>query len=114
MMVRQRVIDRDHGKCVKCGRVVWNAIPVAQYSIHHRVPRGMGGANRGLAEDMSNLVLLCGTGTTGCHGWVESNRRKAREEGWLVSRHADPSEVPVSYWDGNQYLLGSDGTRCVG
>jgi 5-methylcytosine-specific restriction endonuclease McrA len=33
--------------------------------LHHIVPRSLGG------DDVAaNLVLLCGTGTTGCHGHV--------------------------------------------
>jgi hypothetical protein len=36
-------------------------------SLHHMVPRSLGG------DDVAdNLVPLCGTGTTGCHGLVEA------------------------------------------
>ena len=38
------------------------------------------------ANTGANLVLMCGTGTTGCHGWAESNRAQAHDEGWLVHR----------------------------
>lgn len=44
----------------------------------------------------SNLVLLCGSGTTGCHGWVHSNVRVATELGLIVSQWGVPSEVPVT------------------
>jgi hypothetical protein len=34
----------------------------------------------------SNLLAVCGDGTTGCHGWMEAHRREAREVwGWEVT-----------------------------
>ena len=36
-------------------------------SLHHLVPRSLGGD-----DTADNLVGLCGTGTTGCHGRVEA------------------------------------------
>ena len=45
-------------ECVICGGI--------DISIHHILPRGQGG------DDVwENLVPLCGSGTTGCHGGVE-------------------------------------------
>ena len=45
-------------ECVICGEI--------DISIHHVLPRGQGG------DDVwENLVPLCGSGTTGCHGGVE-------------------------------------------
>lgn len=46
----------------------------------------------------ANGLLLCGTGTTGCHGWVESNRSEARAQGFLVSANGrlKASEVAVT------------------
>lgn len=46
-------------ECVICGSI--------NISIHHILPRGQGG------DDVwENLVPLCGSGTTGCHGGVEA------------------------------------------
>jgi hypothetical protein len=46
----------------------------AGLSAHHVLPRGRGG------DDVTaNLVALCGSGTTGCHGDVEHYRGDARK-----------------------------------
>ncbi|MFD9950536.1 HNH endonuclease [Nonomuraea sp. NPDC059023] len=83
--LRALVETRDKG-CVRCGAVVARD----EDSIHHRVPRGRGGENT--AE---NLLLLCGSGTTGCHGWTEKNRAEAYQLGYLVHTGIDPLNVPV-------------------
>jgi 5-methylcytosine-specific restriction endonuclease McrA len=42
---------------------------------HHLVPKDYGG------DDVAaNLVPLCGSGTTGCHGRVEARHRRTRSE----------------------------------
>jgi 5-methylcytosine-specific restriction endonuclease McrA len=84
--VRAQVEARDGNRCVKCGQ------PVArdEDSIHHRWPRGRGGTN-----DVENLILLCGTGTTRHHGWVEKNRAVSYKLGYLVETGIDPADVPV-------------------
>lgn len=81
--------ERANGRCEVCG------LPIAMdrwpgYSRHHRLPRGRGGHNR-----LSNLLLLCGTGTTGCHGLIESQRALAYGNGWLVHTGDEPTEIPV-------------------
>lgn len=85
--LRTQVEARDGNRCVRCGT------PAArdEDSLHHRVPRGRGGVNT--AE---NLIVLCGTGTTGCHGWVEKNRAAAYKLGYLVETGIDPLDVPVA------------------
>ena len=84
---RRLVIDRDGGVCRMCGRAGTN--------VHHRRPRGMGGTRDPETNSPANLVLLCGSGTTGCHGWIESHRAEAMAAGWLVSKWADPSTTPI-------------------
>ena len=86
---REQVRWRDRDRCRRCGKPTWQ--------IHHRKPRGMGGTRDPLINSPANLVLLCGSGTTGCHGWVESHRTEAREQGWLVSQHADPRYQPIDH-----------------
>lgn len=66
----------------------------------------MGGTRR--PDTCANLLLLCGSGTTGCHGWVESNRFAARAVGLLVSQRADPAQVPVLL-RGGWWLLTEEG-----
>lgn len=92
--VRRLVIERDRGRCRRCGG--------PGGSIHHRLPRGMGGTRWAGIHSPELLVLLCGDGTTGCHGWIESNRAEALRLGWLLSRHLfgiDPEQVPLRWAD---------------
>lgn len=49
----------------------------------------MGGTTDPAINDPRNLVTLCGSGTTGCHGWVESQRDRARQLGWLIDSLSD-------------------------
>lgn len=42
-------------------------------SLHHVYPRGQGGDDTAV-----NLIALCGSGTTGCHGRVEAHDPAAR------------------------------------
>jgi hypothetical protein len=55
----------------------------------------MGGSSSGLTDHPANLVLLCGTGTTGCHGWIERYRRSAYALGWLLKQWRDPLTSPI-------------------
>lgn len=84
--LRALIIERDQGCCTRCGQEIHEY----NYSLQHRLPRGRGGPHT--AE---NLCLLCGSATTGCHGWAESQRAQATYEGWLVPSGIDPAEYPV-------------------
>lgn len=56
-------------------------------NMHHRVKKGR-------VWRPSNVLDACGSGTTGCHGYVEANPRWANEEGlWLRSEDGDPAQV---------------------
>lgn len=97
--VRLLVIERADACCERCGiRLTSAAQQALGYSIHHRRPRGMGGTVRTDANSPANLLLLCGSGTTGCHGWAEANREVALEQGFLVRQADDPASVPVEVW----------------
>lgn len=74
--------DRDHGRCVRCYAMGGNR--------HHRKRRSQGGKDLG-----SNLILLCGSGTTGCHGYVHAHPEESYIKGWLVSGDADPALIPI-------------------
>lgn len=78
--------ERDGGCCVKCGRA-------GVMSRDHRLNRSQGGLTT-----TANLQLLCGTGTTGCHGWFTSHPAEAVREGWGVPMWADPHEYPARRW----------------
>jgi hypothetical protein len=69
----------------------WTAV----HSYHHRQPRGMGGTSRPDVHAAYQLLLLCGSGITGCHGRVERLRETAYAAGWLVKHGHDPADVPV-------------------
>lgn len=85
-------------------------IPRSKVSVHHRVPRKMGGTTDRNVNGLSRIMLICGTGTSGCHGWIESNRDEARGNGWLVPRlgtgEVDAEAVPLVIPDrpGKVYL----------
>lgn len=103
---RAVVLQRDEFTCVRCGKAI--DYPFGDYSIHHRRARGMGGSKRPETDLPANLVLLCGSGTTGCHHAVESDRLRATADGFLVSQWADPELIPVRTYRG-KVLLSNDG-----
>lgn len=85
-----RLVDeRDECSCVRCGR--W--LQGRPASRHHRKRRSQ--AARGEVHSPANLILLCGTGTTGCHGWVHAHPVEAREHGWMLRSTDDPKAVPM-------------------
>ena len=88
--------ERAHGRCERCGRTLADGFP---FSRHHRRPRGMGGSTVEWINDITNLLLLCGSATTpdGCHAWVESHRAESYDAGWLIHQNSPyaPEELPV-------------------
>lgn len=94
---RRAIFHRDNWACRRCGR----AGTTYPLTIHHRRPRSMGGTRSVAINGPSNLVTLCGSGTEGCHGWVESNRKIAYALGWLVPSWADPEEWPIRFAEGH-------------
>lgn len=91
------ILERDRGCCSRCGKHVTQLERGRDWSIHHRAGRGIGGSKAEWVNAASAGVILCGSGTTGCHGVVESNRATAREAGWIVSRNgiARPTDIPI-------------------
>lgn len=81
---------RDTG-CHRCGLPYGS---IHWWSHHHRRSRGMGGSNE--CDTAANIIVLCGSGTTGCHGWVTSHPTESAEAGWVV-RHGTrgPSTTPM-------------------
>lgn len=93
-----QIIDRDGASCVMCGSNVNLDARGADWSIHHRRPRGMGGSRSAEVSCPANGLVLCGSGTTGCHGRVEASRSWAMTHGFLVPQWRDPELVPVVHW----------------
>ena len=58
-------------QCALCGSRATNW--------HHRLNRSKGGP-----DDAFNLAPLCGSGTTGCHGWVTEHPREAEKVGMYI------------------------------
>lgn len=85
--VRVIVYDRAIWEGETTARCEWCTVVVrfVDFSMHHRLPGQMGGDTRSYWHP-SRIMLLCGSGTTGCHGRVESNRAAAYDLGLLVRR----------------------------
>ncbi len=68
--VGRRVASREEWEKLRIRKLAGCRIcgaGASQCSLHHLVPRSLGG------DDVdTNLVALCGTGTTGCHGKIEA------------------------------------------
>lgn len=101
--VRALVAKRDCQTCVVCGGPSTNQ--------HHRQNRGSGGSSLAAINSPANLLSVCGSGTTGCHGWIESHRTGAEAAGYIVRRPTDPASVPVRVHGVGLVLLTADGRR---
>lgn len=78
---RAAVNERDQGACVRCGQrgTNWD----------HRKNRSQGGR-----WEASNGQVMCGSGTTGCHGWKTENPAEAMGLGFAVPSYARPELWP--------------------
>lgn len=77
--------QRSDGWCEKCG--YYRAT-----NAHHRKNRSQGGD-----DALSNLLHLCGSGTTGCHGYITEHPTESYHYGWSVRSTDDPAVKPVMY-----------------
>lgn len=110
-VTRALVAERANWCCELCGRSLYT-VEVGwtfDHSFHHRRPRGMGGTNRPESNSPANLLLVCGTATTGCHSWIETNRARAIARGYLVPQVTEPADVVVELHAG-RVTLAEDGT----
>ncbi|BCP41391.1 hypothetical protein MINTMi27_14840 [Mycobacterium intracellulare] len=93
---RETVKNRAEGMCERCCRST-------SLTLHHRKKRSQGGA-----WTPTNILALCGHGTSGCHGWVEHNPNAAELEGLHVRPWQNPDELRVLY-RGAWAMLTADG-----
>lgn len=83
-IARDLVYARSGRRCERCGRrrgTNW----------HHRKAAGR-------IWTPENGLDLCGSGTTGCHGWVTHHPTLAKRYGWSVSNYDAPLLAPVVVW----------------
>lgn len=71
----------------------------------------MGGSKDPNANLPANILLLCGSGTDGCHGWVESNREKSYLTGLLLHKWQTPDTEPVELFSGTRLLDNGGGAQ---
>jgi len=93
------VLERDQHSCVCCGENL-QGIRGRDWSLHHRRGRGMGSTRRPETNLPANLVSVCGSGSTGCHGWLTENPALGREQGLVLTQQDDPAGVPAATWYG--------------
>lgn len=89
---------RSDGVCEVCSRA-------RATNAHHRKNTSQGGL-----WTPSNLLHLCGSGTTGCHGHITTNPQISRDQGWAVPSWRNPEEVPVWVARRGYVLLTNIGT----
>lgn len=88
--VPQRIKDAVDARDKQTDRMTGQFLGGAR-NLHHRQLRSRGGRH-----EISNLVTLSGSGTTGTHGWVHGHPLAATRLGFLVpSWIHDPGTVPV-------------------
>lgn len=108
------ILERDGHACARCGGGLWGDRGRG-WSIQHRRARGAGGTQRPDTNAPHNGIALCGSATTGCHGYVEAHPREAEDNGFRVPQNGDPAKAPVNHahLGPNTYLWpnGSWGSR---
>ena len=88
---REAVCNRSGGRCEICGEIATN--------MHHRKKRSQGGQ-----WSPANVLHLCGTGTTGCHGYFENHPKVAYLLGVSIRRNQNPANVAVRTPHGDLWL----------
>lgn len=102
--VVEAVLERENYSCALCGMGIGPDGRGVSWSIHHRLRR-----SQGVDHSIQNLLLLDGSGTTGCHGRVHAEPAAAREGGWMLSGRQEPLAVPVLVAGQRWVFLGADG-----
>lgn len=102
------VFARAGYRCERCFKQLHGVFGV---SVHHRRPRMMGGSRNEKLHLPANLIVLCGSGTSGCHGWVESNRDKSRDHGYLIQKVDSAEIIPFRDDAGMWYLIDNNGQK---
>ncbi|HEY5785857.1 MAG TPA: hypothetical protein VIT65_13870 [Microlunatus sp.] len=82
---RDIVAQRSGGRCEAVIDYVCTGIAE---SMHHR-------RKHGRVWKPSNVIHVCGSGTTGCHGWIEAHPEKAHSLGLWLWDYEDPDAESI-------------------
>lgn len=102
---RAIVDERSSGLCEVRFEQVCRGVSESK---HHRRKEGQGGR-----WVPSNIVGICGDGTTGCHGYIEANPVAAKKRGLWLYHGSHPLLTPAKLtWRGmtGWYLLDDEGS----
>jgi hypothetical protein len=103
---RAAIYEAGGGRCIGCGS--------AQVTAQHRHARGMGGTSNVEVSKAVNGIPLCGSGTTGCHGWAELHPLMAELLGWRLMNGRTSYLEPWWSRDGwHRWWLDADGVPLV-
>lgn len=80
---RELLYVRSGLVCEICGRARGT-------NAQHRKNRSQGGL-----WALSNLIHVCGSGTTMCHGFIHANPARSYACGWSVRGSMDPKDMPA-------------------
>lgn len=80
---RERLYERSGRICEVCGAA-------RATNAQHRKNRSQGGD-----WSLSNLLDVCGSGTTGCHGYIHANPSESYASGWSVRQSMNPRDMPA-------------------
>lgn len=105
---KRAALERQGWHCLRCGANIHDPSCWPGRSGHHRQLRRA--ADPDVRHSPANIVELCGSGTTGCHGWVHQHVKEAERLGLIVPLGRDPRTTPVRDWQGIWLRLNQDGT----
>lgn len=101
-------LQRQGWHCMRCGRNLHDPTVWPGRSGHHRQLRRR--ADPTMRDLPCNIVELCGSGTTGCHGWTHAHPAEAERVGYIIPSWRDPLNAPIRDWNGDWWWLLDDGT----
>lgn len=101
-------LQRQGWHCMRCGTNIHDPSLWPGRSGHHRQLRRR--ADPAVRDLPCNIVELCGSGTTGCHGWAHAHPAEAERFGYIIPSWRDPLSVPIRDWNGDWRWLLPDGT----
>lgn len=107
--VVEAILERAGYSCEGCGSMLGDRRG-EDWSVQHRVARGMGGTRLPWVNRPSALLILCGSATTpdSCHLFAESQIGPAVAAGWRIQHRADPLYVPALVQHGSRWVYLTD------